>query len=140
VKKIIPYFLICVMLLSACKKDNTQTLKDKIVGKWSYLSLKGNYYNDNGTLNSSTDIATPFQSTDYFQFNSDGTYSNNLGQSHTNGTYSIASETSFTINIPGAGDENCRIVNIDGSTFNFVDEIPKMQGQSYLEFAYGLKK
>jgi len=82
-----------------CPKSNNSSpsAKTSIVGKWSYSADTIKYFN-NGTLDQ-TDTNGGVTSSDYFQFNSDGTGSQVLSGDATTFTYTYANGK-VTLNAP----------------------------------------
>ena len=128
------------MALVSCKKDkdSPEGLKDQMIGRWNYVSLVGNEYQENGQVIPASNSIYTAKAGDYMEFRKDGTYIKSLGGNMSSGTYTTSASGRFNIN---AGLPNpCQVVAITDKTFSYVLEGPKRMGQTYIEYTHNFKK
>jgi hypothetical protein len=92
-KKVLFVLLACTTLLTACKKNKNKTTAEKVVGKWSLVSIRDNSFYSN-TPHVTTLTGTAF---DYIEFLDGGIGTVNIGGSADLVTYSVVGDTKLVL-------------------------------------------
>jgi hypothetical protein len=143
--------LAVVVCHTSCKKnhDSSPTPVPSIVGKWNITVVKVIPFDSTGiAINSGTVYTEPLYY--YFQFNSDDTWTENLGPEPNsriaeNGTYALHSDSSFTLvnkNAPAKAVE-CAIDTLTNTRFVFTYRRSTLYNgitPGYLLYRFDLKK
>ncbi|WP_443937947.1 hypothetical protein [Pedobacter sp. MW01-1-1] len=119
---VISLFLLTAISMVSCKKD-TESLKARMIGKWSLSKIEVTGYTDplkNGTF-------TYGQSDQYMDFKGNVDDQVELSLSTTNrtiGTY-ISTGEQFVMSFPNEGDSYCTVNNLTANQFQFTAKIDK---------------
>jgi hypothetical protein len=129
------YLLFIATALFSCTKEEAQTpdnLRQQMVDKWIYRSVKTMTYSAQGVATDSVGIGVTAK--DFFEFKDDGsyTYSTLDGKELTTGTFTTQTTTRFNMKI-GSATYICRVVNLDLENFVFAIQEPKVANQPYSE-------
>ncbi len=115
-KKVLFVLLACTTLLTACKKNKNKNTAEKVVGKWSLVSIRDNSFYSN-TPHVTTLTGTAF---DYIEFLDGGIGTVNIGGSADLVTYSVVGDTKLvldgeTFDILGISDNVLLLYSKTGS-------------------------
>ncbi|MET3114795.1 uncharacterized lipoprotein YehR (DUF1307 family) [Pedobacter sp. CG_S7] len=122
---IVALFL-AVALFSACKKEDSDTFKVKISGRWKVNKIEKKTYDANGTTVASSST-TPYTDTDYIDFknNENDELEINLGSGNrVMGNYVVLMGQSFNISL---SDKllYCNADMLNETTFQFTATVDK---------------
>lgn len=128
--KRLSFLILSTVLFAACKKTRIESpspSKNNFAGKWNIVSVTTMLLDSTGkTLQGGNTYPNP--AGNYFQFNNDGTWSEKLlgddiADIGENGTYTINSDTSFTlVNSANGAIEPCKVSSLSPSLFVFSHE------------------
>jgi hypothetical protein len=118
-KLILPVVLIATMMGTAtsCKKKNTETTKDKLVGTWKETS----YMSDDNNNGKMDDVAVTTGLDDVATFKSDGTGTDLSSGNSTAFNWGLSSDNSYIILTAVFGSVSEHIDQLSGSTLVMKD-------------------
>ncbi|WP_432714685.1 hypothetical protein [Pedobacter sp.] len=127
-----------IATVSSCKKEDTDTLKAKIAGRWQVNKVERKTYDANGSAVVST-ITTPYTTTDYIDFknNENDELEINLGSGNrVMGNYVVLMGNDFNISLSNKL-LYCTTDVLNENTFQFTGTVdqssPKVTETYYLQ-------
>ena len=158
-KKTIIGFILPVILLAACHKDQGNPVipagQLSFVGKWNVDSVTTYFYDSSGLRDMGVHVY-PAGAPDYpyhFQFYNDHGFVESLHLSTDSdyiaatGTYSFTSDSTFTLTYPtavsGRDVEPCSIISLTGISFVFSKKLSTVfngTNSGYIKYVYQLTK
>ena len=119
-------FLCLLTVTSACKKDDVDSIKPDMVGRWQIERIETRTYDASGTSVVST-ASIPFQPTDYVDFksNQNDEVEMNLGDGNRLvGNYVVLMGSSFNISLSNKL-LYCNTENLTDNAFRFTGTVDK---------------
>ncbi len=130
--------LLTIVFISSCKKEDTDTFKSKISGRWQVSKIERKVYASDGTTVASM-TTTPYTTADYVDFknNENDELEINLGSGNrVIGNYVVLFGQSFNISLSNKL-LYCDTDNLSGNTFQFTGTVdqsnPKVTETYYLQ-------
>ncbi len=133
-KKFLTFFAILAFFsisFTACKKEKTKTVAERIIGTWQISNL---VYNDHSNGADHIISSNDFSATDTYEFRADGTVYANVQGSSDNSTYSISADNKLTI----TDDATYDIKTLDDHTL--VLYYKDVSGSDYTEVTITFKR
>jgi hypothetical protein len=157
-KKTIISLCVSTVLLMACHKDHTNSqnpAQPTIIGKWNIDTVTTYFYDSTG-LREKGVHSYPVGAPDYpyhLQFNTDHSFIEDMHSPSnpsyivTNGTYSLTSDSTFTLIYPtavaGKEVEPCKIVLLSNTSFVFSKQLTTVFNGTepgYIKYVYQLTR
>lgn len=118
--------LVIIASIAACKKEDTNTFKAKISGRWQVTKVERKTYDSSGATVVST-VTTPYTTSDYMDFknNENDEVELNLGTGNRIvGNYVIMMGSSFNISL-SSKLLYCSSDNLSDTAFQFTGTVDK---------------
>ena len=129
--------LLTIVFISSCKKEDTNSFRSKITGRWQLNKIERRVYKADGTVAST--ITTPYTSSDYIDFknNENDELEMNLGAGNRfMGNYVVLFGQTFNISLSNKL-LYCDTDNLTDNTFQFTGTVdqanPKVTETYYLQ-------
>jgi len=149
--KIMTLMTVCfaIFFMIACKKNQAgqpSALQNTITGKWTILTVTTIGHDSTGAVIPSEQRTYTDGPGNYFQFNTDGTWTEKLTDDPTlaglYGSYALNTDTSFTLTgINGNTTTLCKVSSLSTASFVFSHNGPLLPNPAhYVEYIFALTK